>query len=450
MKWVVIVDTYSRSLKAVEGEEDMGTTIQEVDTLIHVKSSQRGRAPLLQEITYDNYERQVRHVKSMMQKFEEVFKESNRSIVEVVDKKHELMRKKKLRINTERDDEKNEMSDFAMELQQIAEEIATETHYDLQFEKDDDEVLSFSQRALEQNIQRNRVIEEWTRSYNSELAASIWEICKPIKNEYLDNKPAIVLQIHQLVESTAFQNVMLVVILLNTVVLALVWPHMNDTAKTVLEVFNSIFTVIFVIELVLMLIGLGPRLWWSDHSNIFDGIIVMVSLVDLIVSSASNHPKIANVVLAFRALRVLRILRLFHRVQSLRILLNAILEAVEPIALLFLILALFLFMVYCLYMYIYIYYFFFDKQNKGRERINGVEFGVLGVQMFSTHVQKLKINTFEQFTKPWRFDNLWFSIMTFMQLFSGDGWMYIMFVAVYIPLFYFVYLFVCFDYQPNT
>ncbi|ETO13905.1 hypothetical protein RFI_23464, partial [Reticulomyxa filosa] len=96
----VIVDTYSRSLKTVQGEADIGNTIQEIDNLINMKLSQREKAPIVQQITYSNYERQVRYLKSMIRSFEEAFKEFGRPVTEVTEKKHELMRKKKLRVDT--------------------------------------------------------------------------------------------------------------------------------------------------------------------------------------------------------------------------------------------------------------------------------------------------------------------------------------------------------------
>ncbi|ETO18456.1 calcium channel, voltage-dependent, L type, alpha 1C subunit isoform 8, partial [Reticulomyxa filosa] len=311
-----------------------------------------------------------------------------------------------------------------MELQEIAEEIENNAHDELQFEMDDKENWTFSQRASKQNAQRKEMIEQWIKGYNGELTDSIWELSKPIQNDYLNQKPKIILQLNQLVQSSWFENAILVIIVLNAIVLALVWPHMNNHVQDALEILNAIFTVIFSIELLLKLFGLGYsyfayiiiiyiyvyiyiyiylfiyfllQAWAYNYFNIFDGIIVVISLVDLIVSRASHQPKTVNTVLAFRTLRVLRILRLFHHIRPLRILLTAVIEAVEPIGLLFLIIALFLF-----------------------------TFGVLGVQMFSSHVQDLKKDIFSKFTRPWRFDTLWFSIVTFMQLFSGDGWMYVM------------------------
>ncbi|ETO13904.1 hypothetical protein RFI_23463 [Reticulomyxa filosa] len=239
-----------------------------------------------------------------------------------------------------------------MELQQIAEEIENETHYDLEFHVDDHEAMSFSQRASEQNAQRKKMVEEWMKIFNSELAASVWEVSKPIENKYLDNKPDLILKLNRFVQREIFENFMLVIIIFNTIVLALVWPNMNNKTQDALDILNDIFTVIFTIELIMKFVGLGPSLWFHDRFNIYDAIIVLISLLDMIISAASNQPKIANVILAFRTLRVLRILRLFHRIQPLRILLNAILEAVEPIGLLFLILSLFLFMV-SKYRYIY-------------------------------------------------------------------------------------------------
>jgi hypothetical protein len=50
-----------------------------------------------------------------------------------------------------------------------------------------------------------------------------------------------------------------------------------------LEILNIIFTLIFFVEMILKLIGLGPTEYSRDPFNNFDAFIVVVSMVDFIL-----------------------------------------------------------------------------------------------------------------------------------------------------------------------
>ena len=47
------------------------------------------------------------------------------------------------------------------------------------------------------------------------------------------------------------------------------------------DIANIVFTVLFALEMVLSMIGLGIKEYCNDGFNIFDAIIVLLSLVDL-------------------------------------------------------------------------------------------------------------------------------------------------------------------------
>jgi hypothetical protein len=172
---------------------------------------------------------------------------------------------------------------------------------------------------------------------------------------------------------------------------------MPDNMLQALNGLNVCFTILFALEAVIKIVGLGPRCWWFDKFNVFDAIIVVVSLIELAIPGDTA----AGALLAFRALRVLRVLRLLHRIGSLRVLLASIISSFEPVFFLILILILFLFM-----------------------------FGVLGVQLFAGDVAGLKTTDYLLLSRPWRFDNLWYSMITMLQIFSGDGWPRVMADAV--------------------
>lgn len=74
-----------------------------------------------------------------------------------------------------------------------------------------------------------------------------------------------------------------------------------------IDFINSMFSVIFFIEMVLKILGLGLKHYFSDEFNIFDCIIALAAVFDLVVSSAFTNINID----AVTALRTFRLLRLF-------------------------------------------------------------------------------------------------------------------------------------------
>lgn len=47
--------------------------------------------------------------------------------------------------------------------------------------------------------------------------------------------------------------------------------------------FNLFFTIVFIIEMGIKIIGLTPRGYASDKMNLFDGAIVMLSMIELVM-----------------------------------------------------------------------------------------------------------------------------------------------------------------------
>ena len=77
-----------------------------------------------------------------------------------------------------------------------------------------------------------------------------------------------------------------VLIIANTIVLALEkYPEDNSTLL-VQNILNEFFTWAFVSEMIIKLIGLGFREYARDSFNLFDALVVVLSLVDIIVTEA--------------------------------------------------------------------------------------------------------------------------------------------------------------------
>jgi hypothetical protein len=109
--------------------------------------------------------------------------------------------------------------------------------------------------------------------------------------------------------------------MLNTVVLSMdKYPEFDGAITDIFNVANLFFTIIFTVEVVLKLIGLGVSGYSADKFNLFDAAIVIVSIVEMFLVSDEGGGG------AFSALRAFRLFRIFKifRAGDLRTLLDSI------------------------------------------------------------------------------------------------------------------------------
>ena len=72
--------------------------------------------------------------------------------------------------------------------------------------------------------------------------------------------------------------------MLNTILLSLdQYPALDQSTQNAFDVLNTIFTVIFTVEVVLKIIGLGVSAFVADKFNLFDSAIVLVSLIEMMI-----------------------------------------------------------------------------------------------------------------------------------------------------------------------
>jgi hypothetical protein len=74
-----------------------------------------------------------------------------------------------------------------------------------------------------------------------------------------------------------------------------------------LEVTNIIFTIIFAMELVVKIIGLGIVQYMSSGLNIFDFVVVLSSLVEFV--APAGNARMFQILRAFRVLRIFKLIR---------------------------------------------------------------------------------------------------------------------------------------------
>jgi hypothetical protein len=85
----------------------------------------------------------------------------------------------------------------------------------------------------------------------------------------------------------------------------------------ILQQLNFSFTIIFTVDMGLKLYGMGMKEYTDDKMNNFDGVIVVLSLAELIFLGGGN-----SAISAFRSVRIFRtfrVLRVTRMIRSLKI-----------------------------------------------------------------------------------------------------------------------------------
>ncbi|CAD8079150.1 unnamed protein product [Paramecium primaurelia] len=153
-------------------------------------------------------------------------------------------------------------------------------------------------------------------------------------------------QLLYFVESGYFEASMNLAVTLNTVILALD-GLLPDSTSTLTNQFNFGFTILFTIELGLKMFGMGLRKYLRDTMNIFDAVIVALSLVELFFLGGSTNGKSSlsafRSVRIFRAFRVLRVTKLMKSLQFMGFLIKVLSNAFQSFMYIMILLILFIF-----------------------------------------------------------------------------------------------------------
>ncbi|KAJ0016269.1 hypothetical protein NQD34_014559 [Periophthalmus magnuspinnatus] len=121
---------------------------------------------------------------------------------------------------------------------------------------------------------------------------------------------------NKIITHKMFDHVVLVIIFLNCITIAMERPRIDPSSaeRIFLTLSNYIFTSIFVAEMTVKIVALGwcfgDKAYLRSSWNVLDGMLVMISVIDILVSLISNSgTKILGMLRVLRLLRTLRPLR---------------------------------------------------------------------------------------------------------------------------------------------
>ncbi|XP_028266993.1 voltage-dependent T-type calcium channel subunit alpha-1H [Parambassis ranga] len=216
-----------------------------------------------------------------------------------------------------------------------------------------------------------------------------------------------------------FDHVVLVFIFLNCITIALERPGIQPDSKErlFLSVSNHIFTVIFFTEMAIKVVAqgfcFGKQSYLQSSWNILDGLLVFVSMVDILVFLVDTRGnRILGILRVLRLLRTLRPLRVISRAPGLKLVVETLITSLRPIGNIVLICCAFF-----------------------------IIFGILGVQLFKGkfyHCEGLDIKNitnksdcqqanYRWIRRKYNFDNLIQALMSLFVLSCKDGWVNIMY-----------------------
>ena len=243
----------------------------------------------------------------------------------------------------------------------------------------EDQVVSF-----EEVTQRQRLLDEHGPGRSDQAQAVLVAARTPPKPN------PCVRAARSLSHAASFQHFVIGLIVLNTAAMMFESYPMDALLAKRLDTLNVYLTLAFASEMVLKLIADGLVEYVADAFNRFDGVVVIFSLADLIVSYL--HIDLGVNASVLRAFRLLRVFRLVRSWRNLRIVLQAMLNAVGQLTNLFVLLLLLIFI-----------------------------FALLGMSLFGGAYTRA--NGWTEDSPPrTNFDSMISSMLTVFVVISGENW----------------------------
>ncbi|OCT62923.1 voltage-dependent T-type calcium channel subunit alpha-1G isoform X2 [Xenopus laevis] len=227
------------------------------------------------------------------------------------------------------------------------------------------------------------------------------------------------LMCNKIITHKMFDHIVLVIIFLNCITIAMERPKIDphSAERIFLTLSNYIFTLIFLVEMTVKVVAMnfcfGGKAYLRSSWNVLDGMLVLISAIDILVSMVSDSgTKILGMLRVLRLLRTLRPLRVISRAQGLKLVVETLMSSLKPIGNI---------VVICCAFFII--------------------FGILGVQLFKgkfyycqgedtrniTNKSDCLEAKYKWARHKYNFDNLGQALMSLFVLASKDGWVDIMY-----------------------
>ena len=219
--------------------------------------------------------------------------------------------------------------------------------------------------------------------------------------------PAPVRALFRFVTHWGFSAAVTLLILLNTATLSMEHYGMDPGLVYTLAVCNVIFTLCFTLEMVLKMVGLGPRQYFRDYFNAFDFVVVTISLVELSIAATGGNSKKSGLG-ALRTFRLMRVFKLARSWKNLRKLLATILLSLMDVTNAGILLVIIMFIFTLLGMQL---------------------FGGMWTAQYFCDDPHDYVACLAATPRP-NFDSFWWGFVTVFQILTGENWNAVLYVAM--------------------
>ena len=133
-----------------------------------------------------------------------------------------------------------------------------------------------------------------------------------------------------IVASTKYQWFMMVLIMINTILLAIDFHPMPQSLEENLDAWQLPFTIVFAEEVVVKLWAMGYHDWKAGSFNVFDGVVVVLDVFGTIVGAAAG-PSSLDSVSVLRTLRLLRVFKLAEFWTEFKKSIDTVMRSIEDV-----------------------------------------------------------------------------------------------------------------------
>jgi len=228
------------------------------------------------------------------------------------------------------------------------------------------------------------ILTDEQKQYKDTLMAVVTSDSSPIVT-----RPENVLRgfCYDIVTTPAFESCVMILIIANSVTMAIEYCGMSQGMIDILELINVVFVIIFTIELSLRLIAIELGVFFSDPWNIMDTVIVTGCLIILPLDGVID----SSMVQALRPFRLFLIFRMIKRAKGIKLMVSALLCSLPAM--------------YNVAVLLFLTFFVF---------------AVLGMTLFGN------IKFGEYYNKDANFRNFGSSMLLLMRVVTGESWNMIM------------------------
>ncbi|KAG6449276.1 muscle calcium channel subunit alpha-1 isoform X2 [Manduca sexta] len=223
------------------------------------------------------------------------------------------------------------------------------------------------------------------------------------------------------VKSQAFYWTIIVLVFLNTMVLATEHYKQPKWLDRFQNYANYMFVVLFTMEMLVKMYALGFQGYFVSLFNRFDCFVMICSIIELALTAAGSIPQLGISVL--RCVRLLRVFKVTKYWRSLSNLVASLLNSIQSIFSLLLLLFLFIMI-----------------------------FALLGMQVFGGRFDYQP----EAEKERHNFDSFWQAVLTMFQILTGEDWNVVMYEGIkayggvgtpgMLASIYFIVIFICGNY----